>query len=405
MSRGGDFKHNAIAPEDGDVVLASERLYFDYNAGAPLRQEARAALVDALSARGNASSVHSEGRAQRARVELARRQVARLVGADPERVIFTSGGTEANVTALAPMMRLGSAEITVDRLLIGATEHPSVLAGGRFPAERVTRIPVGRDGRLDLQALGAELEVMSQRGERALVSVMLANNETGTIQPVAAVAALARSFGALVHTDAIQAAGRIPIDIAALGVDYLTLSAHKIGGPQGAGALVFGGDLARPMPLLQGGGQEKRSRAGTENVAAIAAFGAAAEAALADLDRAPQWTAWRERLAEAAGAIVVGEGAERLPQTLCLAVDGFSAETLVIALDLEGVAVSAGSACSSGKVSASHVLKAMNLPESLAKSAIRVSFGWETAESDIVKFTEVWGRVMERRAPGVTRAA
>ena len=275
-----------------------------------------------------------------------------------------------------------------------------------MPRTGSSRIPVDGDGVIDLDALGAELSAIAKAGERALVSLMLANNETGTIQPVAAVAALARSFGALVHTDAIQAAGRIPIDVGALGVDLLTLSAHKIGGPQGVGAIVFGGDLVRPLPLVTGGGQEKRHRAGTENVAAIVAFGAAAEAAVADLARTEEWRGWRDRIAaSAAPAIVVGAGAERLPQTLCLAAEGFSAETLVIALDLEGVAISAGSACSSGKVGVSHVMKAMNLADSVAKSAVRVSFGWETGEKDILKFTEAWRRVMERRAPAVTRAA
>lgn len=407
MSRGDDFKHIATSSlTEGVRHLAGERIYLDHNAGAPLRPEARDALIEALGARGNASSVHAEGRTQRARIETARRRVARLVGASAENVVFTSGGTEANATVLSPRMRLGAAEIEVDRLLIGATEHPSVLAGGRFPEERIERIPVDANGVIDRTALEAALSAASRAGEQVLVSVMLANNETGTIQPVAEVAALSRSFGALTHSDAIQAAGRIPVDIAALGVDLLTLSAHKIGGPQGAGAIVFGGDLVRPSPLIAGGGQEKRHRAGTENIAAIVGFGAAAEATEADIARAGEWRRWRDRLeAECAPAVVVGAGAERLPQTLSLAVEGFSAETLVIALDLEGFAVSAGSACSSGKVGASHVLKAMGMPESLARSAVRVSFGWETDENDLLKFTQAWRRVMERRAPSVTRAA
>jgi cysteine desulfurase len=350
--------------------------------------------------------VLGEGRAARARIETARRQVAALVGADPSRVIFTSGGTEANVTALSPRMRVGAGEIAIDRLVIGATEHPSVLAGGRFSADRIRKIAVDENGRLDLDGLRTTLEILSEGGERVLVSVMLANNETGTIQPVAEIAEIAHSFGFLVHTDAVQAVGRIPVDIVALGVDLLTLSAHKIGGPQGAGALVLGGDLVSPVPLITGGGQEKYSRAGTENVAAIVGFGVAARLALADLDRAATWAYWQEIIElSAAPAWVVGGDAERLPQTISLAVDGLSAETLVIALDLEGIAVSAGSACSSGKVAVSHVMKAMNVPESSAKSAIRVSFGWETTENDIRRFTEVWGRVMERLAPAATRAA
>lgn len=386
--------------------MAASRLYLDYNAGAPLRAGVRAAMIDALSATGNASSVHGEGRAARARIERARRQVATLVGADPTRVIFTSGGTEANVTALSPKMKLGATDVAIDALLVGATEHPSVLAGGRFGAERVQKVAVDGAGRIALADLERQLVQRAGEGRRTLVSVMLANNETGTIQPVAEIAALARRFGALVHTDAIQAAGRIPIDIAALGVDLLTLSAHKLGGPQGAGALVLGGDLVSPVPLVVGGGQEKYSRAGTENVAGIVGFGVAAEEAGADLDQQKEWAGWRDQIAEAAAPAVLLSGeAERLPQTLSLSVDGLAAETLVIALDLEGVAVSAGSACSSGKVGVSHVVRAMNVPESQAKAAIRVSFGWETTETDIRRFTEVWGRVMRRLAPGVTRAA
>jgi cysteine desulfurase len=393
-------------PEGRLPEVAASRLYLDYNAGAPLRADVRAAMVEALQAPGNASSVHAEGRAARARIERARRHVAALVGADPVRVIFTSGGTEANVMALSPVMRLGAASVSIDAVLVGATEHPSVLAGGRFGADRVEAIGVDTQGRLDLADLERRLAGHSQAGRRVLVSVMLANNETGTIQPVAEIAALARRFGALVHSDAIQAAGRIPVDIAALGVDLLTLSAHKLGGPQGAGALVLGGDLVSPAPLLVGGGQEKYSRAGTQNVAAIAGFGVAAELALADLARCAEWTGWRDQLVAAVGSanVLCGE-AERLPQTLSVGVDGLTAETLVIALDLEGVSVSAGSACSSGKVGVSHVMRAMNVPESQAKAAIRVSFGWETTEVDIRRFTEVWGRVMRRLAPGVTRAA
>ncbi|MCX5493514.1 cysteine desulfurase family protein [Kaistia dalseonensis] len=386
--------------------MARERIYLDYNAGAPLRADVRAAMIEWLAMTGNASSVHAEGRAARARIEKARRQVAALVGGDPDRVIFTSGGTEANVTVLSPAIRVGAGAISVDMLLVGASEHPSVLAGGRFPADRVETIPVDGDGLIDLAALEARLDGLARSGKRALVSVMLANNETGTIQPVAAVAAIARRHGALVHSDAVQASGRIPVDIAALGVDFLTLSAHKIGGPQGAGAIVLGGDLASPAPLLVGGGQEKYSRAGTQNVVAIAGFGLAAELARTDLERMAHWADWRAAIAAAAGpARVLSAGAPCLPQTIALAAEGLSAETLVIALDLEGIAISAGSACSSGKVAVSHVMKAMNVPESHAKAAIRVSFGWETSENDIRRFTEVWGRVMERLAPAKTIAA
>jgi cysteine desulfurase len=239
---------------------------------------------------------------------------------------------------------------------------------------------------------------------------MLANNETGVIQPIAEIADLAHRAGAIVHTDAVQAAGRIPIDIAALGVDVLTLSAHKIGGPQGAGAIVRSSEALTFAPLIVGGGQEKRLRAGTENVAAIAGFGAAADAASADLLAAPAWVTWRDRmvavLRESGLTVTVfGENAARLPQTLCVGIEGVPAETLVIALDLEGVAVSSGSACSSGKVAPSHVLAAMGVPDKVAKTAIRISLGWESAESNLDSFANRWGRVLKHVAPGHIRAA
>ena len=376
------------------------RVYFDYNATAPLRPEARAAMLDALAAVGNASSVHAEGREARRRIEVARNAVARLVGGDPKLVTFTSGGTEANDTVLTPDWQLHGERSVFGALLVGATEHVSVLSGGRFPPERVRPIPVDGNGIVKVEAL-AELLA---NGERALVSVMLANNETGVIQPVAEVARLAHAAGAMVHCDAIQAAGRVLVDIASLGVDALTLSAHKIGGPQGAGAIVRAREDLTVAPLIRGGGQEKRLRAGTENVAAIAGFGAAADAAGADLASAKGWAVWRDRLAaiiRAGGppATVFGEGADRLPQTLCIGLDGIAAETLLIALDLAGVAVSSGSACSSGKVAPSHVLAAMDVPSRLAKSAIRLSLGWESKESDLHFFASAWQHVLKHVAP------
>lgn len=387
-----------------------ERIYFDYNATAPLRPEARAAMIEALGAVGNASSVHAEGRAARRRLETARSQVAGLVGGDPKLVTFVSGGTEANNTVLTPDWRLGSEPHRANFLLVGATEHVSVLAGGRFVPERVREIPVDADGVVKLDSLRRTLEGLAAEEARPLVSVMLANNETGVIQPVAEIAEIARRAGAIVHTDAIQAAGRIPVDITALGVDVLTLSAHKIGGPQGAGAIVRASEALTFTPLLVGGGQEMRQRAGTENVAAIAGFGAAAEAAGADLARAGAWAAWRDRIAAIVrggglDVTVFGEAAPRLPQTLCVGFEGLAAETLVIALDLEGVAVSSGSACSSGKVAPSHVLAAMGVPKKLAKSAIRLSLGWESGENTLDLFAERWRRVLKHVAPQDTRAA
>ena len=375
-----------------------DRIYLDYNATAPLRRRARDAMIEALGVTGNASSVHGEGRAARARVEAARVEVARLVGGDPKYVTFTSGGTEANDTVLTPDWSLRGKPHPVDLLLVGGTEHVSVFAGGRFAPDRVKQIPVDGDGVINLDSYKRMLETLAGEEVRPMVSVMLANNETGAIQPVAELARLGHEAGAIVHTDAVQAAGRIPIDIKALGVDVLTLSAHKIGGPQGAGAVVRAGEEWSFAPLTTGGGQEKRLRAGTENVAAIAGFGAAASVAAGDLAKAAQWAEWRDRLAAIVGAsgkaTVFSADVQRLPQTLCFAVPGLTAETLLIALDLAGVAVSSGSACSSGKVSASHVLAAMGVAPALAKCAIRLSLGWESRESDLDSFATAWRHVV-----------
>ncbi len=380
------------------------RTYLDYNATAPLRPEARDAMVAALGDVGNASSVHAEGRAARARIERARSAVAALAGGEAKLTTFVSGGTEANNTVLTPDWRIGGEIVDLGTLLVGATEHPSVMAGGGFAVDETHTIPVDGEGIVDREALAA---LLARAGGRALVSVMLANNETGAIQPVAEVAAIAHEAGALVHCDAVQAAGRIPFDIKGLGVDVVTLSAHKIGGPQGAGAIVRASEAVTFAPLITGGGQERRTRAGTENVAAIAGFGAAAEAARADLDKAEGWSAWRDRLAETVGpqATVFSAGVPRLPQTLCLAVPGLPAETLVIALDLAGVAVSSGSACSSGKVAPSHVLKAMGVDAELAKCAIRLSLGWESAENDLDSFATSWKAVLKHVAPGEIQVA
>ncbi len=386
------------------------RLYFDYNATAPLRPEARDAMVAALGEVGNASSVHAEGRAARKRIEEARAQVARLVGGDARLVTFTSGGTEANNTVLTHNWSYRGKPHRANFLVVSESEHVSVLAGGRFSHEKVRTIPLDGDGVVRLDVLRDILEGMAVKEVRPLVSVMLANNETGVIQPVAEIARLAHEAGAIVHTDAIQAAGRIPVDIAALGVDVLTLSAHKIGGPQGAGAIVRAHEDLTFPPLLVGGGQEKRFRAGTENVAAIAGFGAAAVAAPADLAQAEAWKGWREALADTISgsglpATVFGAGAPRLPQTLCIGVTGIPAETLVIALDLEGVSVSSGSACSSGKVAPSHVLAAMGVPAEIAKTAIRISLGWQTDEASLDLFANRWRRMLKHVSPGHIRAA
>lgn len=373
----------------------SARAYFDWNATAPLRDEARTAMVAALDVTGAASSVHSEGRAARALVEKARSQVAALVGGEAKSVIFTSGATEANMLALAPDLLVLGKPFTCERLLVSAIEHASVLSGGRFPAECVESLPVTADGVVDLAALRAALG----KGGRALVSVMHANNETGVIQPISEIAAIVHEASGVLHVDAAQTAGRIDCGIAALGADMLTISSHKLGGPQGAGALVLNGPQPA-TPLIRGGGQERGFRAGTENVAAIAGFGAAAEAA----SRARQADARRmaalrdmfeARLkAEAPGAVVFGAGTSRLPNTSLVAVPGLKAETALIAFDLNGIAVSSGSACSSGKVGASHVLGAMGVEPALAAGAIRVSLGWTTAEAEVESLLNAWKKVV-----------
>jgi cysteine desulfurase len=372
----------------------SERAYLDWNATAPLRPQARVAMVAALDQCGNASSVHAEGRAARRLVEEAREHVAALVGAKPRNVVFTSGGTEANMLALSPLTSGGC-----DRLLVSAVEHPSVLAGGRFAADAVERLAVDADGRVELAALDRRLAELRGQGSRALVSLMLANNETGVIQPVPDAARLVHEAGFVLHVDAVQAAGRIAIDINAVGADLMTISGHKIGGPKGVGALIRSDEALRLEPLITGGGQERGARAGTENVAAIVGFGAAARAVSDTLaEERATMLALRDRLEAALkavtpAAIIFGAAVERLPNTTLFAIPGMKAETAVIVFDLEGVAVSSGAACSSGKVAPSHVLEAMGATPSLARSAVRVSLGPNITESDLERFQNAWIKV------------
>jgi cysteine desulfurase len=374
----------------------AERSYFDWNATAPLRSEAADALAAALSLTGNPSSVHAEGRAARHLIEAARQDVARLVGAQPGNLTFTSSGTEANALALTPAIEAADEKNPRGKLLISAIEHPSVRSGGRFPRDAVADIPVDAEGRADLAALGAALAQTT----RPLVSIMLANNETGVVQPVAQAAALVHAAGGLLHVDAVQAAGRIPTEIGALGADLVTLSAHKIGGVKGAGALVRAREgIHFPEPLIRGGGQERGLRAGTENVAGIAAFGAAAKAVLAArAAEAAHMLVLRNMLEDgiraiAPQAVIFGAGAERLPNTTLFAEPGMKAETAIIAFDLEGVAVSTGAACSSGKVQSSHVLAAMGVLPPLTGGAIRVSWGFSTTETDVERFLNAWRKL------------
>jgi cysteine desulfurase len=380
-----------------------ERSYFDWNATAPLRPQAAEALREALSVPGNPSSVHAEGRAARRLVEEAREEVAALVGARPGDVVFTSSGTEANMLALTPAIQTADERRPREKLLISAVEHSSVRAGGRFPRDAVADIAVDADGRVDLAALADALA----KASRPLVSIMLANNETGVVQPIVQAAAIVHAAGGLLHVDAVQAAGRIACDINALGADLLTLSAHKIGGPKGVGALIRAReDIHFPDPLIRGGGQERGLRAGTENVAGIAAFGAAAAAVRRQgAAEADHMRALRDKLeaglkAVAPGAVIFGEKAERLPNTTLFATEGMKAETAVISFDLEGIAVSSGAACSSGKVQPSHVLAAMGVSPALTRGAVRLSLGWTTTETDVERLLGAWRKLATALSKG-----
>jgi len=381
----------------------SPRTYLDYNATAPLRPQAAEAMAAVLGETGNPSSVHAEGRRALEHVEAAREKIAGLVNAKARNMIFTSGGTEANMTALTPQAVApeGTSEA---HCFVSAIEHPSVLCGGRFQPSHVSGIAVGTDGTVDVSSFAAQLEDYRSANPSVpfMASVMLANNETGAIQPVAEIAELVHGAGGVLHCDAVQAAGKIDIDIASLDADMVTLSAHKIGGPQGVGALVLGTGLGNfSSALLRGGGQEMRRRAGTENVAGIAGFGVAAEIAAQDIGDFRRIGELRDELeirikSESPDAVIFAERAPRLANTSCFAVPGMKAETSVIGLDLEGVAVSAGSACSSGKVERSHVLDAMGVEPGLAECAIRVSLGWTSQAANVEQFIAAWGLIHHR---------
>jgi len=379
-------------------VSPNDRVYLDYNATAVVRPEAAAAIAHALEVGGNPSSVHAAGRAARALVEQARADVAALIAAPASTVVFTSGGTEANALAIESAILAGA-----KRLLISAIEHDSIQETAHASGVAYEQIPVDRTGRADLAWLAARLARWDAADGKPFVALMLANNETGVIQPVAEAAELVRAADGWLHVDAVQAAGKLPVDSRALGADTLSISAHKIGGPQGVGALTFGPRAALSR-RQHGGGQERGRRGGTENVPGINGFGAAARAAARDLDSLDH-VGWRDAAAarlKAAGAVVAGEPAPRLPNTLCLAVPGFASDTQVMALDLAGVMVSAGAACSSGKVKQSPVLAAMGLGD-LAACGIRVSGGWKTSEADWNRFVDAWfeahQRHVSRRAP------
>lgn len=373
-------------------------VYLDYNATAPLRLAAKAAMVAALDAPANPSSVHAYGQAARRRVETARAQVAGLVGADPARLLFCGSGTEANNMVLRGLPGR--------RLILSACAHASLLEAAKVSGQSVTLLPPDGNGRLEPAALA---DLLAADPQPALVAVLLANNETGAIQPVAALAEIAHAHGALLHCDAVQAAGRIAVDMARLGADSLVLSSHKLGGPAGVAALCLGPDLD-PAPLLVGGGQERGRRAGTEAVAVIAGFGAACVAARHDPGEAERLRGLREGIEAVIrvvrpDAIFAAAGGARLPNTSCVILRGTKAETLLVKLDLAGVAVSAGAACSSGKMRPSHVLAAMGFSADDSASAIRISLGWASTPDDIDQFASAFAAAAGRAGGGIEHAA
>ncbi len=389
--------------------MNNSRLYLDYNATAPLLPAAHEAMLAALDLPGNPSSVHAEGRAARAVVSRARQHIATLVGTTPNNVIFTSGATEAAATIMTPHFKMGRADLAIGQLYVSAVEHPCVLAGGRFDAARVSVINVLANGLVDVDHLASLLDVHDRASGLPMVAVQMANNETGICQDIQKIAELVKASGGIMLVDAVQAAGRLPIDFDALGVDFLILSSHKIGGPKGAGAIICAGEIMMPNPLIPGGGQEKGHRSGTENPAAIAGFGAAAECAARDLTtNATRISRLRdgleaEMLARAPDCIIHGDNVERLFNTTFFSLPDLKAETAQIAFDLEGIAVSAGSACSSGKVGPSHVLAAMGRDTQVG--GLRVSLGAATTDDEIDRFLVAFDKLNQKRLTAMRNSA
>ncbi|TCD12408.1 cysteine desulfurase family protein [Oricola cellulosilytica] len=380
-------------------------IYLDYNASAPLLPEARAAMMEALEIDANPSSVHRAGRAAKAAIQKARRSVATLAGAKPDHVVFTSGATEAAATLLTPHYSFGRSPLTFSKLYVCAADHPCTLAGGRFEEGDVVFLPVGGDGILDCEFLESALASHDKGAGLPLVAVHWANNETGVVQPIGKIAHRVKAHGGVLVVDAVQAIGRIPIDISDGCGDFLILSSHKIGGPKGAGALVAHSDLMMPLPLISGGGQERGHRSGTEAVANIAGFGAAADVAERDLEAFAEVAGLRGEIETAVreiapDAVIHGENVPRLPNTVFFTIPGLKAETVQIAFDLAGVALSSGSACSSGKVGRSHVLKAMG--RDTEEGGIRVSIGPSTTTAEIAEFSGRLREIAARARPDKT---
>jgi cysteine desulfurase len=387
-------------------MVAADRTYLDHNATSPLRPAARDAMLAALDLAGNPSSIHAEGRAARHVIETARAEIASFVGTAAKNVIFTSGATEALNLVLAPDLQAFGHKAGFDRLFVAGGEHACVREGHRFPADSVEVLPLTASGMLDLAALDAALA--RHQGARVMLALQAANNETGVIQPVKDACERVHAAGGFVVCDAVQAAGRVQADFATLGADALALSAHKLGGPKGIGALCFAADGHHMNDrLLRGGGQERGWRAGTENVAGIAGFAGAVSAIVAQgKAEAAELSLWRDRLDGevlrfAPNAVIFGSEAPRLPNTSCFAVPGIEAHVLLMSLDVEGVAVSSGAACSSGKVKPSHVLAAMGVAPDLAKGAIRMSLGWNSRVEDLDAFQRAFEKAI--RTIGASR--
>jgi cysteine desulfurase len=388
------------------------RIAFDHNASAPLLPQALEAMLVMLPHQANPSSVHAEGRLARKAIEDARASLAEAVGCAASRIVFTSGASEAAAHALSPVLRKGASEIRLGALHVSAVEHPCVLAGGRFAAGQTALLPVDGEGRVDCDALEEALRRHDPSSGPAMVAVQAANNETGVLQPLDEISRIARAHGAFVTVDAAQAFGKAGFRADAVDADFILLSAHKIGGPQGAGALILGRDGLAPLPLIAGGGQEGRQRAGTQNVAAIAGFGAAARHLWSVSERAGI-ARLRDLIEQQVRSICAKAGnrcgppaffsanAPRLANTSCFAIAGLKAETAVIALDLAGVAVSSGSACSSGKVQPSHVLQAMGVDGDLARCALRISIGAGSNEDHVDRFAEALERIVRRSGQGI----
>jgi cysteine desulfurase len=375
------------------------RVYLDYNATSLPRAAAKEAVATAMMTPANASSVHTEGRAARAVVEDARHQISVLIGAQPEAIFFTSGATESNATALSPELELAGNPVRCDVLLISGVEHAAVRAGGSFRPEQIEILPVDANGVVVLAALKEALAAHRKAGRRAMVSVMAANNETGVLQPLSSVADLVHAADGVFHSDAVQVIGKIPFDLKESGADILSITSHKLGGPQGVGAVVTAHRDTRLPAILRGGGQERGRRQGTESVAAIAGFGAAAtEAGQTLTPEGSRLGALRAKIEEglrgiAPDTVIFGDRAARLPNTSFFAAPGIAAEVALIILDLEGVAISAGSACSSGKSAASPALQAMGVSSETGRCAMRVSTGWNTTDADVTQFLNVWSKV------------